>query len=344
MPLSLVTGGCGFIGRHLAMELQHRGGCVRVLDPSPGRGLPERVVHHRGSIFDADALAEAMEGVDTVFHLAGSSAFWMACPGDLHAINAGGTERVLKAAAAAGVGRVVHCSTEVVLLSMRRERGCVSEDALPPADAMAGPYTRSKHAAETAALAAAGEGLDVVIASPTVPVGARDYNLTPPAAMLDRFLQGKAPVFLDCMLNLVGVRDLARGLALAGEHGVRGERYVLGGENLRLRELLERMERLSGRRMPKLSLPAPAALAIGTIAEWVADHLTRRPPAATREGVRLALHSGAFDGRLARERLGYDPAPIDPALAEAVNWLMARVQSERAPAPDRVRERSTTAL
>ncbi|WP_250645683.1 NAD-dependent epimerase/dehydratase family protein [Methylobacterium durans] len=199
---------------------------------------------------------------------------------------------------------------------------------------MPGPYTRSKREAEAMALAAAESGLDVVIASPTVPIGARDANRTPPAAMLAQFLAGGAPAFLDCTLNLVGVRDVAAGMLLAAEHGRRGARYVLDGEDVRLSDLLGRLERLSGRRMPRLAMPGAAARAVAAIAEWTADHVTGRPPVATREGVRLALGEGHVGDSKARDELGYCPAPIDGPLAEAVRWLMAEPAAPcGAPAP-----------
>lgn len=324
MPLTLVTGGCGFIGRHVVQALLAQGGEVRVLDLAEPSGMPDGIDVRRGSILDRDRLADAMRGCERVYHVAGICHFWVKRSADFTDVNVGGTRAVLRAAAEAGVGRVVHCSTEVVLVDMRRRPGCTPQaEVLPPVEAMAGPYTRSKHAAEQAALAAARDGLDVVIASPTIPIGSGDRNLTPPAAMLARFLDGRAPLFLDCTLNLVGVRDLAAGLVLAGERGRRGERYVIGGENMRLRGLLAALARLSGRPMPSLALPGRAALAIAALSEAIADHVTGRPPPATREGVRLALHARPFESRKAREELGYRPEPVEKALSEAVAWLMA---------------------
>ena len=188
---------------------------------------------------------------------------------------------------------------------------------------MPGLYTRSKHMAEQAALVAASNGLDVRIVSPTVPIGAQDRNMTPPAAMLAMFLAGRSPVFLDCILNLVDVRDVAAGMVLAAERGRPGQRYVLGGDNMSLRELLGSLESLSARRMPKRALPASAAFAAAAVAEWLADRVTGRRPLATREGVRLALRSARFDSGKARRELGYEPRPIQDALAETVRWLSA---------------------
>jgi len=259
-----------------------------------------------------------------VFHLAGLPHFWTGKRGDFDLINGRGTEAVLEAAAAKRIGRVVHCSTESILLP--KEHGpsaVIDEDVLPPMSDMPGPYTRSKHRAEEAALAAARDGLDVVIASPTVPLGAGDRNMTPPAAMVSMFLAGRTPFFLDCVLNLADVRDIAEGLVLAAERGRSGERYILGGENIALRDFLRRLEGASGRRMPTRSLPASVALAFAAMSEWIADRVTGRAPPATLEGVRLALRSAPFDSRKARVELGYAPRPIDDALAETVRWLSA---------------------
>ena len=186
---------------------------------------------------------------------------------------------------------------------------------------MPGPYTRSKLRAEHAVAAAAQDGLNALIVNPTVPIGPGDRNLTPPAAMLSMFLNGQSPAYLDCVLNLVDVRDVAAGMVLAAERGRAGERYILGGKNIALRDLLVLLERMSARPMPKRAVPPWLALASAAVTEWVADYLTRRTPAATREGVRLALRSGPFDSRKARDELGYVQRPLEDALTDALAWL-----------------------
>ena len=324
MSKSLVTGGSGFLGRHLVAALCARGDQVRVLDLMPPDGLPQGIQFVAGSILDADVVRQAMTQVSHVYHLAGIAKLWAPDKSGFETVNWRGTETVLRAAADARVTRVVHCSTEAILLPPDRgRRANIDESAPPPYDDMPGPYTRSKHRAEQAALAAAQRGLDVVIVNPTVPLGAEDRNLTPPAAMLSMFLSGGSPAFLDCILNLVDVRDVAAGFVLAAERGRAGERYILGGENVSLRDLLLLLEQISGRRMPKRAVPAPVALASAAVAEWIADYLTRRQPVATREGVRLALRSAPFDSRKAREELGFAPRPIGDALDQAVRWLSA---------------------
>jgi dihydroflavonol-4-reductase len=318
----LVTGGCGFIGQHLVAHLSAQGVRVRVLDIAAPEHLPATSEFLQGSVLDPTVLNRAVRGVRHVYHLAGTAHFWVPRKTDFALVNAVGTEMVLGAAGAQGVERVVHCSSETVLLPKSPPPdGAIDEGICPAFDDVPGPYTQSKHLAEQAALAAASDDLDVVIVNPTVPIGAEDRAMTPPAAMLAMFLNNAPPAFFDCMLNLVDVRDVAAGMVLAAERGRSGERYILGGENISLRGLLQLLEQLSGRPMPKRTLPAGVALATAAVAEWVADRVTGRPPVATREAIRIALRSAPFDSRKAQRELGYAPRPIQDALAQAVEWL-----------------------
>jgi dihydroflavonol-4-reductase len=318
----LVTGACGFIGRHLVAELCARGDSVRILDIAEAGGLPEGIDVHHGSILDPAALRGAMAGVHRVYHLAGIAHLWVRKKSDFVLVNGRGTDLVLRTAKEQGIERVVHCSTEAVLLPKHhRWDASLDESELPAYEVMPGPYTRSKHVAEEAALRAAGSGLDVVIANPTVPIGPGDRNMTPPTAMLAMFLAGQSPFFLDCVLNVVDVRDVATGLVRVAERGRSGERYILGGENIALHDFLTLLERTSGKRMPKRTMPASVAFAAAAVAEWTADWVTGRRPVATKEGLRLALRSAPFASRKARDELDYVPRPIEDSLAEAVRWL-----------------------
>jgi len=315
MARVLVTGGCGFIGRHLVEALRQRGDTVRVLDLMEGDA--PGVEYLRGSVDDGAAVEEALDGVDCLYHLAGIAHLWRRDKDDFDRVNRRGTEVVLKAAAAKRIPRVVHCSTESILLPKRRNGVAVNETvALALAD-MPGLYTRSKYLGERAALEAAGNGMDIVVVNPTVPVGEGDPNMTPPTAMIALFLKGGSPFFMDCVLNLADVRDIADGIVKAGEHGRAGERYILGGENRALGDLLPELERKSGRRMPRRRIPAMVALTTGFVAGLIADR-TGSPPVVTREAVQIALRSAPFDSTKARRELGYAPRPIDRALTEVV--------------------------
>jgi dihydroflavonol-4-reductase len=273
----------------------------------------------RGSVTERETVERALQGVDCLYHLAGIAHLWRPDARDFDRVNRRGTETVMQAATAMRTPRIVHCSTESILLPKRRNaHALVNETVRPTVEDMPGPYTRSKLRAENAALNAAADGPHVVVVNPTVPIGAGDRNMTPPAAMLSLFLSGGSPFYLDCVLNLVDVRDVADGIIRAGRHGRPGERYILGGENLRLQELLPILEEKSGRRMPRRAVPAALAMATGTVAGWIADHVTRTPPVASREAVKLALRSAPLDSAKAKAELGYAPHPIDSALTEAV--------------------------
>ena len=317
---SLVTGGGGFIGRHLVDALVARGNHVRVLDRRCARAS-RPVEFVQGSILDPDAVHHALDGVDTVFHLAAIPHLWTQDVRDYDRVNHVGTERLLAAAAERGVARFIHCSTEAILFSARDVPPRKSSP-LTLAD-MPGPYTRSKFLAEQAALAAAQRGLPVTVVNPTLPIGLGDHNCTPPCAMLSLLVVKPPPFVLDCTLNLVDVRDVAHGILLAEQRGHVGERYILGGDNFSFAELALLLDRMCGRHRFQARLPGLAALAIGIAAEFVATCITGRPPFATAEGVRLALRSAAIDSAKARRELGYQPRSVTPALAEVVRQFAA---------------------
>jgi dihydroflavonol-4-reductase len=333
MAKVLVTGGCGFVGRHLVDQLVERGDEVRVIDICEAAPFPPGVEFRRASILDPAAVDSALEGIDRLYHIAGIAHLWTKSRTGFDDINRRGAETVIGAAVRAGTKRIVHCSTESILLPKRRNGAHISEDHGPTLRELPGPYTRSKYLGEQAALQAARAGADLVVVNPTVPVGAGDANLTPPAQMMALFLKGGTPFFLDCTLNLVDVRDVAAGIILGGDKGRAGERYILGGENVQLRDLLELLGRVSGRKMPKRTIPGGIALGAGVVSEWIAK-ITKKGPAATREGVLLALRSAPFDSSKAKRELGYEPRPIEGALREELAWLIERHAPNKTAAPD----------
>jgi dihydroflavonol-4-reductase len=321
MTRILVTGGSGFIGKHLVSALMARGRQVRVLDlQPPPRALPQ-VQYVGGSVLDRDLVDRAMDGIDEVYHLAGLPGMWLPRKADFHTVNFGGTEIVIETARKRGIKRFLHCSTESILFRASPLTVPVADDAFLPDD-MPGPYTRSKMLADRFAMQAAASGYPVVIGCPTMPVGPYDHNLTPPTVMLRYFLGRRLHLHLDFVVNLVDVRDAAEGLILAMERGQAGHRYVLGGESMPLTQVLELMGDISGRRVRRIQVNAKVAEIVTATLEFIADHVTRRPPSGTAEGVRIALRAGALSIEKAQRELGYAPGPVEPVLRETIAHLL----------------------
>ena len=319
MTLSLVTGGAGFVGRHLVAALKERGETVRVLDLVPVDGVDMIA----GSVNDADAAMRAAQGVDAIFHLAGNAELWAPDGDAFDRVNHLGTRMMLEAARAAGVRRFVHCSSLTTLVGAGTPIGASTADEATrlTGEDMLGPYPRSKFLAERAVETS---GLDAVIAIPTEPLGAGDENLTPPTRMILGLLGGTIPATIDCMLNFVDVKSLAEGIVAARDRGRRGERYLLGGENVSMRRLLDTLERLGGARMPKARLPYGVALLAGLVDTAIVAKVTGKPPRAPLTGVRLAGRRVAFSSAKAETDLGWKSAPFEAALAEALDWFRAK--------------------
>jgi nucleoside-diphosphate-sugar epimerase len=315
----LVTGGSGFIGQYLVSALVARGERVRVLDTRCPSQMTADVQYIEGSVLDAAMVREAMAGVDQVYHLAGLPGMWLPDRADFHRVNCLGTETVLAAARSSNVKRFLHCSTESILFDYP---GTKTADLAPPANAMPGAYTRSKALAEERAMQAAAEGFPVVVGTPTMPIGPHDSNLTPPSAMLRHFLDHRIQLYLDFIVNLVDVRDVAAGLILAMERGKTGGRYVFGGESLRLSRILDLVAAISGRKHVAIRVPGKLAELSAGMLEFISDHITHRTPTGTAEGVRIALHASDLSIDRARRELGYAPRPIEPTLRETIAFLL----------------------
>ena len=320
MMRALVTGGSGFIGQHLVSELVARGRQVRVLDVRLPTRAVEVVDYVQGSVVDSALVHDVIDGVDEVYHLAGLPGMWKLDRSDFYNVNFRGTQNILAAARRHGVARFLHCSTESILFraSRQRDADATAEDALLNAADMPGPYTRSKMLADQLALEAARSGFPVVVGCPTMPIGPHDGDLTPPAAMLRHFLDGGlVQMYFDFIVNFVDVRDVAVGLILAMEKGRVGHRYLLGGDCILLKQVLALMSE-NGRR--RLFVPVPGALAelAAGMIEFLADHVTRRAPSATVEGVRIARRASALSNQKAMCELGYRPRSIEPTLIETI--------------------------
>ncbi|HVB86957.1 MAG TPA: hopanoid-associated sugar epimerase [Candidatus Dormibacteraeota bacterium] len=322
---TLVTGASGFVGSHVARQLVAAGDQVRVLVRSTSRlefldGLPlERV---EGDLRDADSITRAMKGARRVFHVAADYRLWARNPDEIYDSNVGGTRRVLEAAAREGVSRIVYTST-VATIAVSQPTG--PHEALPdesaPAtvDQMIGHYKRSKFLAEEEAKKAAAAGLPVVIVNPTTPVGPGDWKPTPTGRIIVDFLNGKMPAYVDTGLNLVAVEDVAAGHLLAAVKGRPGERYLLGGRNMTLKQILEALAKLTGRSAPRVRLPHAVALAAGYADEWF-SRLVGRDPRIPIEGVKMSRHRMFVATGKAERELGFAAGPVESALGRAVDW------------------------
>lgn len=320
MDHTLVTGATGFLGWHIARLLLDRGHRVRLLTRKAGpvSGLACETV--AGDLRDAASLGRAVAGCRFVFHAAADYRLWLKDDREMYASNVDGTRDLLAACLCAGVERVVYTSTV----------GCIGFPASGLGDEtqpvsleqMTGPYKRSKFLAEQVALEAARE-LDVTIVNPTAPIGERDIKPTPTGKIIVDFLAGKMPAFVDTGLNLVDVHDCARGHLQALERGRRGERYILGSENLHLREILARLARITGRRAPTWQIPHFVAYAAGAASTgWAA--ISGREPEVPLDAVRMARQKMYASSDKAVRELGYAPSPVDDALVRAVGWFRAQ--------------------
>lgn len=320
MPLTLVTGGAGFIGSHLVKLLHDRGEAVRVLD-RPGAKhdhLPlDRIEFVPADIRDGEAVRRAVRGCNRVYHLAANPQLWTRRRGHFHQVNYLGTVNVLSAAVEAGAERILHTSTESILTRTHQTVPIAEDQDVPSADVI-GPYCRSKFRAERYAFHLARGGAPVVIVNPTLPVGPGDRGRSPPTQMMLDFCLGKRSAYLDAELNLIDVRDVAAGMILALERGRTGVRYLLGAENWSIKSVFDYLAKLTGLPEPRWKVPYPVALAAAYVGEWIADAITGTIPAATVTGVKLTRRRMHFDARHSLTELGLTPRPVRDSIAEAV--------------------------
>ncbi len=322
--MNLVTGGTGFVGAHVVRALLEEERPVRCLvrPGNPGTNLDglsvERVY---GDLNDPSSISRAMSGVSTLYHVAADYRLWTKDPAALYRTNAAGTDNVLSAAAQAGVRRAVYTSS-VAALGLSPDGSPADETTPADRSRIVGHYKKSKYDGERVALGWAERGLDVVIVNPSTPVGEMDIKPTPTGQMIVDFLNRRMPAYVDTGLNLIDVRDVARGHLLAAERGRSGERYILGNRNMTLKEILDVLAALTGLPSPRTRLPhwIPLAAAAATTG-WA--RLTGRPPRFSLESVRMSTHRMYFDSGKAVRELGLPQTPVEEPLARAVAWFQA---------------------
>ena len=319
---ALVTGGTGFIGANVARELLAAGVTVRVLARPRGdrralAGVKVEVVE--GDLLDPASVRRAVSGVQIVYHVAADYRLWTPDPATLYRTNVDGTRAVLEAAGEAGVRRVVHTSSVGALGIPENGQPGTEETPVALTD-MVGHYKRSKFLAERLALDFARRGLPVVVVNPSAPVGPWDVKPTPTGQMVVDFMRGRMVASLDTGLNVVHVRDVARGHLLAAERGTPGRRYILGHRNLSLAEIFGLLAEITGRRPPRFRVPYALAWLSAACCESVA-RVTGRPPAVPLTAVRMARKRMYFSPARAVQELGLPQTDVRSALADAVAWF-----------------------
>lgn len=311
------------MGSHVAEALEALGADVRVLVRASSRcenlsGLQaERVT---GDLRDYESLKRGMAGCEAVFHVAADYRLWTRDPAEMYASNVEGTRSIIRAAQENGVKRVVYTSS-VATMGFGDDGRVVDEDAPVSLEDMVGHYKKSKFLAEQVAMEMAKAGAGVVIVNPSTPVGDRDIKPTPTGRIVVDFLKRKFPAYVDTGLNLVDVRDCAKGHILAMEKGMPGQRYILGGQNLTLKEILDILADITGLASPRVKLPYAAAFAAGVVDTVVTGYMLHREPRANLDAVRMGRKKMFVSSAKAERELGYHPGPAERGLRRAVDWF-----------------------
>jgi len=322
---ALVTGATGFVGAAVARALNATGTEVRVLirRDSDLRNLGGlKVEQAYGDLRDRDSLSRALSGCQQLYHVAAHYALWAKDPSVFYEVNVAGTSTLLEAARELGIDRIVYTST-IGAIGLPIGGGLGTEETPVSLSHMAGDYKRSKYLAEQEVLRLARAGLPVVIVNPSAPVGQGDIKPTPTGQMIVDFMKGRMWAYIETGMNLVDVDDVAVGHLRAMERGRFGERYILGNQNLSLREIFETLSKLTGVKAPRIKLPWQAVLPLAHINRWIADYLTHQSPRIPLEGVRMAKYRMHYDCSKGVRELGLPQTPVEVALEKAVRWFRA---------------------
>ncbi|MBW4043677.1 MAG: NAD-dependent epimerase/dehydratase family protein [Acidobacteria bacterium] len=320
-----LTGATGFVGSHVARELAGRGATMRMLvRPTSNlanlEGLPGDTV--TGDLLAPETLRSAIAGCDAVMHVAADYRLWVRDPKTMYAANVEGTRGILRIAAEEGVRRVVYTSS-VATMGFKSDGTIVDERTPVSLNDMIGHYKRSKYLAEQEAIRAAQAGQQVIVLNPTTPIGPNDLKPTPTGRIIVDFLNGRFPAYVDTGLNLVDVAEVARTHADALERGVPGERYILGGENLTLKQILDKMSAITGLPSPTMKVPHAVAMIFAYFDETITGKLRGKEPRATVEAVRMGRKMMFASSARAERELGFRVVPVYPCLRAAIDWFRA---------------------
>lgn len=325
---AFVTGATGFLGSHVARVLLEQGAELRLLvrRTSDLRNIADLSADRvEGDLRDATSIEKALSGCEVVFHVAADYRLWVRDPDEMYRSNVEGTRFLIEAARKQGVRRIVYTSSVATMgFGSGSNNGRVADEESPVSlTYMIGHYKRSKFMAEQVAIDAAKSGIDVVIVNPTTPIGERDIKPTPTGRIVVDFLKRKFPAYVETGLNLVDATECARGHVQALEKGRAGERYILGGENLTLKQILDRLAVITGLESPTVKVPHFVALAGGVFYEMVMGRLLGREPRATIDEVRMARKMMFVSSAKAERELGWRVIPVDGALRRSVEWFRA---------------------
>ena len=320
-----ITGATGFVGGHVARAYAAQGAKLRLLTRNTSNlagleGLAAETVV--GDLRQPQALRAALTGCDALIHVAADYRLWVPDPKEMYAANVDGTRELLKLAREVGVAKIVYTSS-VATMGFKTD-GTIVDEATPVSIAdMIGHYKRSKFLAEQEAISAARAGQYVMILNPTTPIGPNDAKPTPTGRIIVDFLNRNFPAYVDTGLNLVDVNEVARMHLVALDRGTPGERYILGGENLTLKQILDRLSAITGLPSPTMKVPHAVAMAFAFFDENITGKLRGKEPRATVEAVRMGRKMMFATAAKAESELGFQVLPVDAAMRSAVDWFLA---------------------
>ncbi|MBT7272964.1 MAG: NAD-dependent epimerase/dehydratase family protein [Nitrospina sp.] len=320
---TLVTGSTGFLGSSVLRELINEGREVKALirkgtSKKNITGLDVEIAY--GDLRDMESIRSALNGCDILYHVAAYYSLWDRNKQLSHEINVKGTRNILRAAKEKDLKKIVYTST-VGCIGLNEDRTPATENTFFNKNTLSNDYKKSKYQAEQVALEFARGGLPVVIVNPSTPVGPRDIKPTPTGKIILDFMNREMPAYIDTGLNLIDVKDCARGHILAELKGIPGDRYILGNQNMTLLEILITLEKITGLKAPRIKMPFWVALSAGWACEMVANHLTGKPPSIPLAGVKMAKYFMYFDSSKAVNKLGLAQNPVENALRKSVDWF-----------------------